>query len=72
MERLDYIDHACLDLLMNWEKQHEATGGRLVIDWDYLTAKFHREETAHRQPVIGGSPEFAASEEERLAGAMTA
>ena len=29
---------------MNWEKQHESTGGRLVIDWDYLTAKFHREE----------------------------
>ena len=43
-ERLDYIDHACFDLLMNWEKQHEVTGGRLVIDWDYLTAKFHREE----------------------------
>lgn len=43
-ERLDYIDHACFDLLMNWEKQHETTGGRLVIDWDYLTAKFHREE----------------------------
>jgi MFS superfamily sulfate permease-like transporter len=23
-EHLDYIDHACLDLLMNWEKQHAA------------------------------------------------
>lgn len=43
-DRLDYIDHACMDLLMNWEKQHEATGGRLVIDWDFLTARFHREE----------------------------
>jgi MFS superfamily sulfate permease-like transporter len=43
-ERLDYIDHACLDLLMNWQKQHEASGGRLVIDWNYLTAKLHREE----------------------------
>lgn len=43
-ERLDYIDHACLDLLMNWETQHETTGGRLVIDWDHLTAKFHRQE----------------------------
>jgi MFS superfamily sulfate permease-like transporter len=41
MERLSYIDHACLDLLMNWEKQHEATGGSLVIDWDSLTARFH-------------------------------
>ncbi len=41
-EHLDYIDHACLDLLMNWSKQHEATGGSLVIDWDTLHANFHR------------------------------
>jgi MFS superfamily sulfate permease-like transporter len=39
-EELSYIDHACLDLLMNWEKQYEATGGSLVIDWESLTAKF--------------------------------
>ncbi len=44
-ERLDYIDHACLDLLMNWAKQHEATGGKLVIDWDSLHASFRRETT---------------------------
>lgn len=43
-ERLDYIDHACMDLLMNWRTQHEATGGRLMIDWESLTARFHREE----------------------------
>ncbi len=42
-EHLDYIDHACLDLLINWEKQHEATGGTLVIDWDTLHASFRRE-----------------------------
>jgi len=40
-EELTYIDHACLDLLMTWEKQHEATGGDLVIDWESLTARFH-------------------------------
>lgn len=43
-ERLDYIDHACMDLIMSWRTQHEATGGRLVIDWESLTARFHREE----------------------------
>jgi MFS superfamily sulfate permease-like transporter len=42
-EHLSHIDHACLDLLVNWEKQHEATGGSLVIDWESLTAKFHGE-----------------------------
>jgi MFS superfamily sulfate permease-like transporter len=39
-EELTYIDHACLDLLMNWERQHEITGGRLVVDWESLTACF--------------------------------
>jgi MFS superfamily sulfate permease-like transporter len=39
-EGLSYIDHACLDLLINWEKQHEATGGSLVVDWESLTARF--------------------------------
>jgi MFS superfamily sulfate permease-like transporter len=41
-ENLDYIDHACLDLLSNWEKQHEATNGRLVIEWEELSWKFHQ------------------------------
>lgn len=39
-ENLDYIDHACLDLLMNWAKQHEGNGGSLVIDWESLHANF--------------------------------
>jgi MFS superfamily sulfate permease-like transporter len=39
-QRLDYIDHACLDLLMNWAKQHETTGGKLVLDWESLHARF--------------------------------
>jgi MFS superfamily sulfate permease-like transporter len=39
-EHLDYIDHACLELMMNWAKQHENTGGRLVIDWESLHARF--------------------------------
>lgn len=39
-EKLRHIDHACLDLLMNWEKQHEEQGGKLVIDWGDLHAIF--------------------------------
>jgi MFS superfamily sulfate permease-like transporter len=41
-EDLEYIDHACLDLLINWGKQHSATGGSLVIDWESLTARFRQ------------------------------
>lgn len=40
IDRLAYIDHACLDLLLSWAKQHEAVGGRLVIDWNFLHAQF--------------------------------
>jgi MFS superfamily sulfate permease-like transporter len=40
LEGLSYIDHACLNLLMNWEKQHASTGGSLVVDWESLTARF--------------------------------
>jgi MFS superfamily sulfate permease-like transporter len=43
VESLDYIDHACLDLLMNWAKQHEGNGGSLVIDWESLHANFRGE-----------------------------
>ena len=39
-EHLTYIDHACLDLLMNWAKQHEGTGGKLYIDWSSLHGRF--------------------------------
>lgn len=39
-DQLTYIDHACLELMINWERQHEATGGKLVVDWESLTACF--------------------------------
>ncbi len=38
--RLSYIDHACLDLLRNWSRQHETTGGRVEADWARLKQKF--------------------------------
>ncbi len=47
-ERLNHIDHACLDLLMNWAKQHESSGGTLVVDWDSLHARFNCETPSDR------------------------
>ena len=44
LDGLDYIDHACLDLLISWEKQHEAMGGSLSIDWEGLQARFGNRE----------------------------
>lgn len=41
LKGLSFIDHACLQHLMDWEKQHEATGGALVLDWETVHARFH-------------------------------
>ena len=43
LKELTYVDHACLEQFINWEKQHQATGGKLFIDWDDLTATFRDE-----------------------------
>lgn len=43
LSHLQYIDHACLDLFMAWARQHEAAGGRLIIDWDSMHARFRRD-----------------------------
>jgi MFS superfamily sulfate permease-like transporter len=43
LDRLKYIDHACLELLTNRGTQHEAAGGKLVVDWSTLHATFQRD-----------------------------
>jgi MFS superfamily sulfate permease-like transporter len=51
-ENLDYIDHACLDLLSSWEKQHEVTGGTLVIEWEELSTKYHQRRSGARKSFV--------------------
>lgn len=46
---LDYIDHACLELLINWGTRHQTTDGQLVIDWESLHARFRRDRAPMRQ-----------------------
>jgi MFS superfamily sulfate permease-like transporter len=57
-EHLNYIDHACLDLLMAWEKQHASMGGTLTIDWAALEARFRRPATVS---VLPARPPAAAA-----------
>ncbi|MEL7500498.1 MAG: SulP family inorganic anion transporter [Planctomycetota bacterium] len=40
LEKVDYIDHACFELLMNWADSHVEEGGSLVMDWDRLHGAF--------------------------------
>jgi MFS superfamily sulfate permease-like transporter len=40
LEEVDYIDHACFELLMNWADSHVEDGGKLVMDWAQLHGAF--------------------------------
>lgn len=42
VEKLDYIDHACLEMLSSWEKLHESTGGKLIVEWSDLVRRYGR------------------------------
>jgi MFS superfamily sulfate permease-like transporter len=42
LDELLFIDHSCLHLVTEWEKQHRATGGWLTVDQDGLRARFDR------------------------------
>jgi MFS superfamily sulfate permease-like transporter len=63
LQHLDYVDHACLELLMNWDKQHQSTGGRLVIDWGQLHARFRELRRGKRAKVaaVASQPELVES-----------
>ena len=69
-ENLDYIDHACLELLVNWAPQHAKFGGELVIDWEQLHARFGTEDQkAEVLPIKGrdGSDRAKVKADERSA-----
>jgi MFS superfamily sulfate permease-like transporter len=50
LDRLTYIDHACMELLHSWEEQHRTNGGSLTLDWDSLRAVFRQEGRADATP----------------------
>ena len=43
LEEVEYIDHACFELLMNWAEAHVEEGGSLVMDWSRLHGAFQSE-----------------------------
>ncbi len=53
VQKLDHIDHASLDLLAAWERQHEATGGTLVMEWDELIHRYAIRSDTPAQIKIG-------------------
>lgn len=49
-EHLTYIDHACLELLLNWAPQHANFGGELIIDWNQLQGRFSPQGSEQNRP----------------------
>lgn len=41
IEHLVYIDHACLELLSNWERRHTAGGGKIKVDRSDLLERYN-------------------------------
>jgi MFS superfamily sulfate permease-like transporter len=51
LERLTYIDHACMELWHTWAEQHRANGGTLTLDWNSLHAIFRQESRNAAAPL---------------------
>jgi MFS superfamily sulfate permease-like transporter len=49
LEDVEYIDHACLDTMMGWDKQHRSTGGTLVMNWGTLGTVFKERRGGDRE-----------------------
>jgi len=55
LDRLRFVDHAALQLLLTFQKQYEATGGRLFINWDRIHAQFHAHRPADGEKLKAGA-----------------
>ncbi len=51
IERMSYVDHACLDLISNWRKEHIAGGGQVILCWEDL-----QQRSRSREVVLTDSP----------------
>lgn len=43
---LNYIDHACLELITHWQKRHLAAGGELELNMEELASRYRHRELA--------------------------
>jgi len=57
MARLRYIDHACMELLEEWQRANQASGARLIIEARALTRRVEgrRRQAAHLAAAAAGN-----------------
>lgn len=48
---LEYMDHACIELIDHWQKQYAETGGRAHINWDTVISKYHQKNGRSLEPA---------------------
>ncbi len=57
VNRLGYIDHACLDAIAAWEKQRNEKGGSTTVEWQELMSSYQRvnplAEKVAAKPMVG-------------------
>lgn len=41
LNHLDYVDHACLELLSTWSERYERRGGDVIVEWEELSGLYH-------------------------------
>lgn len=53
VSELTYIDHACLELVVHWQKRHLAAGGELDLDLAELAGRYrHRPLETNERPEV--------------------
>ncbi|AYN92611.1 SulP family inorganic anion transporter [Pseudomonas sp. LTJR-52] len=58
LDRVSYIDHACMELLADWERTNESNGVKLIIEPRALKRRL--EGRYHKAASLGGSPSTGA------------
>jgi MFS superfamily sulfate permease-like transporter len=67
VEHLNYIDHACLDLLAAWEEQYKTTGGSLIVEWHELVDRYHAVGAERSSPSVPDGDLMRAKQETLVA-----
>jgi MFS superfamily sulfate permease-like transporter len=63
LDGLTHLDHACAELLRNWARQYQATGGDVLMDWDALQPARRPHDKRRNGPTKSAAPRV-----ERVAG----
>jgi MFS superfamily sulfate permease-like transporter len=56
VDKLTYIDHACIEMLNGWRCRGETVGSKLVVEWETLIHRYQRTPATEEQMNAVASP----------------